>query len=349
VTDEKVEATGAGAPVVLEVKEMVTRFYTEAGAVTAVDGVSLVLRRGETLGIVGESGSGKSATAMSIMGLIDPPGFVEGGTVLLGGVDLRRLSQEQMRRVRGSRVSLVFQNPLTALNPALRIGWQLRESILSHRRMKPHDATEKIRRALQEVGISNPEKRERAYPHEYSGGMRQRTVIAMGIMNEPGVLIADEPTTALDVTIQAQVLELLKTLSRDHGLALLLITHNMGVVANMCDRVAVMYAGEIVEEGAVLDVFRNPRHPYTRALLHSMPHLGRKEKRLPSIPGTPPNMADMPTGCRFRDRCAFAEEICSQHPDLLEVDTDHKTRCWVGQRGQVFAEAPSVEATREAS
>lgn len=332
---------------VLQVRHLLTRFHTSSGLVTAVDDLSLTLHKGETLGLVGESGSGKSVTARSIMGLIDPPGVIEGGEVLLNGTDLRRLTPEQMRRVRGDDMSLVFQNPLTALNPALRVGWQLREGIRAHRKLPKDEVDRRIHAALLTVGIGQPEKRERSYPHAFSGGMRQRVVIAMSVLNEPAVLIADEPTTALDVTIQAQVLDLLKKLVQEQDLALLLITHNMGVVANMCDRIAVMYAGEIVEEGGVLEVFRRPRHPYTQALLRSMPRLDGTEKRLPSIPGTPPSMSREFAGCRFRERCLYAEDVCEQHPELLTVARQQSSRCWVGQRGVSFSETHNPQDAGE--
>lgn len=322
---------------VLDVRDLATRFYAPFGVVRAVDGVSFQLRRGEVLGLVGESGSGKSVTALSIMGLVPPPGRVDRGDVLLDGKNLLELDDEQMRRVRGDALSMVFQNPLTILNPALRIGWQLREGLLAHRKLGADQVRDRIHKALLEVGISDPAQRASSYPHEYSGGMRQRIVIAMGVMNEPGLLIADEPTTALDVTIQAQVLDLMKRLNTEHGMAMLLITHNMGVVANVCDRVAVMYAGEIIEEAPVEELFDDPKHPYTWALLQSLPKLGAGQDRLPAIAGTPPDMTSPPTGCRFRTRCPFAEDICEDHPDLIEVAPGQLTRCWLAQDGKRFA------------
>jgi oligopeptide/dipeptide ABC transporter ATP-binding protein len=308
------------------------------GDVRAVDGVSFSIEKGETLGLVGESGSGKSVTALSVLRLVSTPGRIVSGTVELDGVNLLDLNAEEMRRVRGSQLSTVFQNPMTALNPALRIGWQLDEAYLAHRGGGARKmAREKAIEMLRSVGIAEAEKRAESYPHEYSGGMRQRIVIAMGMMNEPKLIIADEPTTALDVTIQAQVIELLKRLIREHGMALILITHNMGIVANMCDRVLVMYAGEIVEEAPIDQLFEDPRHPYTWALLRSLPSIERIDERLPAIPGFPPDMISPPSGCRFRERCPFAEEVCAEHPELELVGQDRKSRCWVAQRGETFA------------
>jgi oligopeptide/dipeptide ABC transporter ATP-binding protein len=322
---------------IIEVTNLHTRFRAPFGTVRAVDGVSFHLNRGETLGIVGESGSGKSVTALSMMRLVAPPGKIVSGQVMFDGQDLLDLPNEAMRRLRGNRIGMVFQNPMTALNPALRIGWQLEEAVLAHDKGTRQEARAKALRRLEEVGISDVERRANSYPHEYSGGMRQRIVLAMGMINEPDVLIADEPTTALDVTIQAQVLELMKRLTREHGMALILITHDMGVVANMCDRVAVMYAGQIVEQGPATELFHDPRHPYTWALLKSMPHMDVMADRLSAIGGHPPDMTDPPSGCRFRDRCPFAEPICHDPPELDELEPRRYSRCWVAQRGEHFA------------
>jgi len=323
---------------ILRVHDLSTRFFATFGVVHAVDGVSFDLHPRETLGIVGESGSGKSVTALSILRLVPSPGRVVSGTVELAGQNLFDLDAEAMRRVRGNTMSTVFQNPMTALNPALRIGWQLDEAFLAHDRGTKEEARDKTIETLQAVGIPDALERAESYPHEYSGGMRQRIVIAMGMVNNPQLLIADEPTTALDVTIQAQVMELMKRLIDEHDMALILITHNMGVVANMCDRVAVMYAGEIVEEAPVDDLFEDPRHPYTWALLASLPSIEDVDARLPAIAGFPPDMVDKPTGCRFLERCPFAEEICADHPELVELGEGRKSRCWVAQRGETFAE-----------
>jgi oligopeptide/dipeptide ABC transporter ATP-binding protein len=323
---------------ILRIRDLSTRFYASFGVVHAVDGVSFDLYPGETLGIVGESGSGKSVTALSILRLVPRPGRVVSGTVELAGENLLDLDGEAMRRVRGANLATIFQNPMTALNPALRIGWQLDEAFLAHGRGTKEDARIKSIAALRDVGISDAEHRAESYPHEYSGGMRQRIVIAMGMMNNPQLLIADEPTTALDVTIQAQVMELMKRLIDEHDMALILITHNMGVVANMCDRVAVMYAGEIVEEASVDELFDDPRHPSTWALLRSLPSIDDVDTRLPAIAGFPPDMADKPPGCRFAARCPFVEEVCTDHPPLTEIAEGRKSRCWVAQRGERFAD-----------
>jgi len=324
---------------VLKVSGLTTRFRTGYGTVTAVDGVSFTVGRGETLGLVGESGSGKSVTAMSVLRLVAPPGRIESGTVELNGVNLLALDEEKMRDVRGTQAGLVFQNPMTALNPVFSIGWQMGEVLRAHGR--DADGAAIIQRALADVGMPDPQRQAASFPHQMSGGMRQRVVIAMGMLNDPQLLIADEPTTALDVTIQAQVLDLMKKLTHDHGTALLLITHNMGVIAKMCDRVAVMYAGEIVEQAPVRELFANSRHPYTRGLLRSIPRIDQPRGQLPTLPGAPPDMSALPTGCRFRDRCAFAQERCKTHPELVEVAPGHSTRCWVAQDGISLAEEPT--------
>lgn len=328
---------------VLKVNDLTTRFHTSYGTVTAVDGVSFTVGRGETLGLVGESGSGKSVTAMSILRLVSNPGRIESGTIELNGTELLSLNEEEMRRRRGTEVGLVFQNPMTALNPVFTVGWQMREALKAHGRDQA--ASNAIHKALSDVGMPDPERQMASFPHQMSGGMRQRIVIAMAMLNEPQLLIADEPTTALDVTIQAQVLDLMKKLTHDHGTALLLITHNMGVIAKMCDRVAVMYAGEIVEEAPVRQLFADSRHPYTRGLLRSIPRADQPRGQLPTLPGSPPDMSALPTGCRFRDRCSFAEERCKTHPSLLAVATGHLTRCWVTQDGKKLGagESSAVE------
>jgi oligopeptide/dipeptide ABC transporter ATP-binding protein len=297
--------------------------------VTAVDGVSFTVGRGETLGLVGESGSGKSVTAMSILRLVAAPGRIESGSVRLNGTELLSLDEEAMRRVRGTQAGLVFQNPMTALNPVFTVGWQLGESLRAHERGQ--DDPQAVYRALADVGMPDPERQAASFPHQMSGGMRQRVVIAMGMLHNPQLLIADEPTTALDVTIQAQVLELMKKLTREHGTALLLITHNMGVIAKMCDRVAVMYAGEIVEEAPVEQLFARSRHPYTQGLLRSIPRADQPRGKLPTLSGAPPDMTALPEGCRFSDRCALAQERCRTHPDLLALAPGHQVRCWLAQ------------------
>ncbi|OGB04378.1 MAG: hypothetical protein A3E79_08680 [Burkholderiales bacterium RIFCSPHIGHO2_12_FULL_61_11] len=318
---------------VLKVNDLTTRFHTSYGTVTAVDGVSFTVGRGETLGLVGESGSGKSVTAMSLLRLVSNPGRIESGSVELNGTDLLSLDEEAMRRRRGTEAGLVFQNPMTALNPVFTVGWQMREALKAHDRGQA-GAQAAIHKALSDVGMPDPERQAASFPHQMSGGMRQRVVIALAMLNEPQLLIADEPTTALDVTIQAQVLDLMKKLTRDHGTALLLITHNMGVIAKMCDRVAVMYAGEIVEEAPVEQLFADSRHPYTWGLLRSIPRADHPRGQLPTLPGSPPDMSALPTGCRFRERCSFAVERCKTHPSLLAVAPGHLTRCWVTQDGK---------------
>lgn len=321
---------------VLKVQNLRTQFFTSHGVVHAVDGISFDVSSGEVFGLVGESGSGKSVTALSILRLIPPPGRITSGEVRLKNVNLLDLSPAEMRKVRGNHMSLVFQSPTAALNPILTIGWQFKETLQAHLRIPNVVARQKAIETLRSVGIPDPERRYSSYPHEFSGGMNQRSVIGMGVVNKPKLLIADEPTTALDVTIQAQILELLKSLTRKDGMALLLITHNMGVIANMCDRVAVMYAGEIVEQARVHDLFRKPLHPYTWMLLRSIPRLNHNSDRFPTISGTHPDMIDLPIGCRFRIRCPFAEGICAEHPPLEEIGSDHLARCWLSKRSELF-------------
>jgi oligopeptide/dipeptide ABC transporter ATP-binding protein len=339
-------ATGGPAPrgPLLRVREVTTRFLTRYGTVTAVDDVSFTVDRGQTLGLVGESGSGKSVTAMSVLRLVPAPGRIESGSIELNGRPLLSLSEEEMRQLRGSAAGMVFQNPMTALNPAFTAGWQLREALRAHGRADANSA-DFIHRALREVGMPDPRRQAETYPHQMSGGMRQRVVIAMGMINEPQLLIADEPTTALDVTIQAQVLDLMKRLTHDHGTALLIITHNLGVIAKMCDRVAVMYAGEIVEEAPVEELFANTRHPYTRGLLQSIPRADRRRRQLPTLTGAPPDMSEPLVGCRFRARCPLAEERCTTHPALLPVAPGHVARCWVAQDGRGPAYELSARGT----
>lgn len=318
---------------VLEVSRLTTRFATPHGPITAVDGVSFRVNQGETLGLVGESGSGKSVTAMSILRLVAPPGRIEAGSVMLDGTDLMTLNEEQMRQRRGTKVGMVFQNPMTALNPVYSIGWQMREALRAHGHEGDAQAT--ITQALAAVGMPDPARQAASFPHQMSGGMRQRVVIAMGMLHEPQLLIADEPTTALDVTIQAQVLDLMKRLTRERGTALLLITHNMGVIARMCDRVAVMYAGEIVEEAPVDELFARPRHPYTQGLLRSIPRADQKRGKMPSLAGAPPDMTRPLPGCRFRARCEMARAGCETHPELRETVPGHLARCWIAQEAFV--------------
>ena len=314
---------------VLEVRDLVTTFDTDAGPLTAVDGVSFAVSAGRTLGIVGESGCGKSVTALSIMRLLPQPmGRIAGGQILLEGRDVVPLPIDEMHRIRGARIGMIFQEPMTALNPVHTIGRQLSEVFLLHVTKDPKVAWQRGVAMLEKVGIPAPAERMHEYPHQLSGGMRQRVVIAMALACEPSVVIADEPTTALDVTIQAQILELMQQLQRDLGIAVVLITHDLGVVAEMCDEVVVMYAGRVAESGPVERIFEHPTHPYTRGLLTSIPRLNHTRKtRLPVIEGMVPGLAEMPRGCRFQNRCPYRAEICDTSPPLDPVAPDHACAC----------------------
>ena len=316
--------------VVLEVEDLRTYFQTRYGTVKAVDGVSFQLRRGEILGIVGESGSGKTVTMLSLMRLIQtPPGRILSGKIILDGEDLLGLSEGAMTRVRGNKIALILQDPLNSLNPVLTIGDQVAESIRIHQRPQRASILGKVLDVLRRVNIPAAETRVRDFPHQMSGGMRQRVVGAIGISCQPMVLIADEPTTSLDVTIQAQYLKLLKELQQESDLALIFITHDFGIVAKMCDRVAVMYAGKIVEEGSVRDIFNNPSHPYTEALLASVPKMEEDVDRLYSIEGQPPTLHDLPPGCSFADRCQYVMDRCRiEYPPPLRAGEGHFAACW---------------------
>ena len=317
-------------PRLLEVDNLKTQFFTQDGVVKAVDGVSFALDRGETLGIVGESGCGKSITALSIMRLIPtPPGKIVAGQVLLDGQDVLTMSEEEVRHIRGNRVAMVFQDPMTSLNPVLTIGRQIGEALQLHLGMTKPQARQRAIELLRMVGIPNPEQRVDQYPHQFSGGMRQRVMIAMALSCNPDVLIADEPTTALDVTIQAQILDLMRALQQERGTAVILITHDLGVVAGMTDRINVMYAGHIVETAPTEELFADPRHPYTLGLLKSIPRLNADRKtKLEPIRGLPPDLIDLPNMCPFQPRCQFAQEICgAQRPLLREVTTGHRVAC----------------------
>jgi oligopeptide/dipeptide ABC transporter ATP-binding protein len=319
----------------LEVKDLRTYFYTMDGIVKAVDGISYDLEEGETLGLVGESGCGKSVSALSIMGLIPyPPGRVEQGEAIFEGQDLLKLSREDMRRVRGRKIAMVFQEPMTSLNPVLTIERQLTEALQVHLGMERPDAVKRSISLLERVGISDPERRLRQYPHQFSGGMRQRLMIAMALSCEPRLIIADEPTTAVDVTIQAQILELMKSLTQEAGVSLIVITHNLGVVARYADRVNVMYAGRIIERGSALEIYGHPKHPYTIGLLHSVPRLDqpRKEK-LDPIEGQPPDLANLPQGCPFRERCRYSIDQCAvEFPPYMSIGDGHVSACWVADK-----------------
>ena len=314
---------------VLEVRDLVTTFDTDAGRLTAVDGVSFSVARGRTLGIVGESGCGKSVSALSVMRLLPQPmGRIASGSILLDGLDLATISHHDMRHIRGKRIGMIFQEPMTALNPVHTIGRQLGEVFLLHQTQDKQEALVRSIEMLRKVGIPSPEIRVSEYPHQLSGGMRQRVVIAMALACQPAVVIADEPTTALDVTIQAQILELMQSLQEELGMAIVLITHDLGVIAEMCDDVVVMYAGRIAESGPVGRIFAAPSHPYTRGLLASIPRLSTPRKsRLPVIEGMVPSLSDLPVGCRFENRCPHRTEACSRQPGLETVSPGHHVAC----------------------
>ena len=316
----------------LEVKDLQTYFFTQEGVVKAVDGASYELEEGETLGLVGESGCGKSVSALSVMRLIpDPPGRTVGGEIIFEGRDLLKMSNSEMRRIRGKEISMVFQEPMTSLNPVLSVERQLTESLELHLGMKKAEARQEAARRLEQVGIPDPERRIKQYPHQFSGGMRQRVMIAMALSCNPKLIIADEPTTALDVTIQAQILELMKNLSLEYGVSLIIITHNLGVVARYADRVNIMYAGKIIERGSAREIYRNPRHPYALGLLNSVPRLDlpRREKLTP-IEGQPPDLVNLPAGCSFRARCQYAIDRCAEEiPQLRSVGDGHSSACFV--------------------
>ncbi|MEG6520530.1 ABC transporter ATP-binding protein [Desulfotomaculum sp. 1211_IL3151] len=320
----------------LDVENLKTYFFTDDGVVPAVDGVSFQIYNRETLAVVGESGSGKSVTSTSILRLIpSPPGRIVEGSISFEGDNLLSKTEEQMQEIRGNRISMIFQEPMTSLNPVHRVGDQIAETYRLHRGLNPEQAMERSIRMLERVGIPSPEKRAKDYPHQLSGGMRQRVMIAMALACRPSLLIADEPTTALDVTIQAQILDLMRKLQEDSDTAILLITHDLGVVAEMADRVLVMYAGKIVEEGQVRDIFKNPLHPYTKGLLGSIPRMyWQRRSTLPSIEGTVPNPLAFPTGCRFNPRCPEAKDQCrAQEPALRAMENGHKVACWLGEGG----------------
>jgi oligopeptide transport system ATP-binding protein len=318
----------------LEVNDLHTVFKTTEGMVKAVDGVSFELNPGETLGIVGESGCGKSVTALSIMRL-QRPGKIISGSVVFKGHDLTKNTEEEMREVRGKEIAMIFQDPMTSLNPVYRTGWQVAEPLRLHHGWDAKRSMASAVNMLGRVGIPSAAQRARDYPHQFSGGMRQRVMIAMGLTTTPAVLIADEPTTALDVTIQAQILDLLRHVNREFGTATMLITHNLGVVAGMCQRVMVMYAGRVVESGPTTDVFAHPKHPYTWSLLRSIPRLdAERHEPLKAIEGLPPSLIDLPDGCAFHPRCAFRVERCSRDtPRLLPVGDTQRSACWVTQSG----------------
>jgi peptide/nickel transport system ATP-binding protein len=315
-------------PQFFQVSDLRVYFHTDNGVVRAVDGVSLHIAAGETLGLVGESGCGKSVTAYSILKLLPvPPAEYAGGEINFRGESLLALDNKSMRRVRGNLISMIFQEPMSSLNPIMSIGAQITEAIREHRKASKRESRQIAIDMLRRVGIPSPETRFHEYPHQLSGGMKQRAMIAMALVCRPSLLIADEPTTALDVTIQAQILDLLNELQRELDMSVLLITHDLGVVAETCDRVAVMYAGKIVESAPVASLFETPKHPYTHGLFRSLPTLGEKKKQLAVIPGAVPSPLDFPSGCRFRTRCSMAQDICKQEPALREIAPHHFSAC----------------------
>jgi peptide/nickel transport system ATP-binding protein len=312
----------------LEVENLKTHFFTRAGVVKAVDGVSFGVRPGEVLGLVGESGCGKTVTGFSILGLVDPPGRVVGGRVVFEGEDLLELGEEEMRRIRGARIAMVFQDPMMTLNPVLRVDTQMVEAVRAHQDVSKEEARQQARAALARVGIPSPESRLRSYPHQFSGGMRQRVAIAIALLNRPKLIIADEPTTALDVTIQAQILYEAQKLCRESGTALIWITHDLSVVAGLADRICVMYAGRIVEQGSVDQVLDAPLHPYTHGLIGSVPSRNRRGAPLAQIPGMTPALLNLPPGCAFRARCPRAAPACTEQPKLERRSNGRLVRCF---------------------
>ncbi len=315
---------------VLEVKNLQTSFYTDEGEVKAVDGVNFAVPTGKTLGIVGESGSGKSITSLSILRLIAKNGKIKGGEILFKGKNLLDLTEREMRNIRGNAISMIFQEPMTSLNPVFTVGQQISESLIFHQKLSKKAAFEKAVELLKLVGIPSPEQRVKQYPHELSGGMRQRVMIAMALACSPEILIADEPTTALDVTIQAQILRLMKDLQKRLGMSVIFITHDLGVVAETCNYVAVMYAGQVVEYADVISLFKEPKHPYTVGLLNSLPRHDVEQEKLVPIKGNVPHPINMPKGCRFAPRCPVATELCKKAmPELVTDEAGNQIRCWI--------------------
>ena len=319
------------AKTLLRVEDLHTQFFTSRGVVGAVDGVSFEVDQGQTVGIVGESGCGKTMTALSILRLVPEPGRITSGRILFGDRDIAKMEDDEVREFRGSDVAMIFQDPMTSMNPVTKIGSQIEEAMTAHSRFSQAQAEPRVIELMKRVRIPNAEQRRQDYPHQFSGGMRQRSMIAMGLANEPSLIIADEPTTALDVTVQAQVITILKQLNKELGTAIVLITHNMALVASLCQRVVVMYAGRVVESGPVEEIFNNPQHPYTWSLLRAVPRVDEARKeRLVSIRGIPPDLLRMPPGCKFHPRCPFRVERCDKdEPGLEDVGPDHMSRCWV--------------------
>ena len=335
------------AQTLLQVEDLHTQFFTSRGVVRAVDGVSLHIDVGETLGVVGESGCGKTMTALSILRLVPDPGKIVSGRILFRGNDVLKMGDEEIREFRGNDVAMIFQDPMTSLNPVTKVGRQIEEAMTAHQRFTPELAKSRVIELLTRVRVPSAERRAKDYPHQFSGGMRQRAMIAMGLANEPSLLIADEPTTALDVTVQAQIIQLMKQLNRELGTAMMLITHNMALVASLCQRVVVMYAGRVVEEGPVEQIFKSPQHPYTWSLLRSVPRVDEARKdRLVSIKGLPPDLSNPPPGCKFHPRCPFVIDRCKiEEPALSEVATEQVARCWVLMRNVSEADVATARAS----
>ncbi len=333
---------------ILKVEDLRTQFFTSRGVVHAVDGVSFHVNPGETVAVVGESGCGKTITALSILRLVPEPGRIVSGKILFKGKDVVDMDGDEVRSYRGNDVAMIFQDPMTSLNPVTKVGAQIKEAMTAHDRFSTAQAGERVVPLLQRVRVPAAERRVKDYPHQFSGGMRQRAMIAMGLSNEPALLIADEPTTALDVTVQAQVIQLLKQLNRELGTAIILITHNTALVASLCERVIVMYAGRVVEEGPVERIFARPEHPYTWSLLRSVPRVDEARKgRLVSIRGLPPDLVRLPPGCKFHPRCLFKVDRCSRdEPELEEVAPGQRARCWV-KMSTVSEETREVAQTSE--
>ena len=335
-------------PAALEVNDLVTRFRTDDGVVKAVSGVSFSVDEGKTLGVVGESGSGKSVTFLTVMGLVDPKQADVSGSVLLHGEEMLGASQSRMREIRGVKIGMIFQDPMTSLNPVKTIGWQLEEAVLIHQDISKKEARKRAIEVLKQVEIPHAERRVDRYPHQFSGGMRQRVMIAMALINDPDLLIADEPTTALDVTTQAQILSLMKTLQEDFGSAIIMITHDLGVVAELADDVFVMYAANVVEQATVYDLFSQPQHPYTWGLMGSLPRLDADVERLTQIPGQPPSLLNPPRGCRFHPRCPYVMEVCKTTVPALKPtsrDPAHLEKCHLDEETKEREAAKLLAAT----
>ena len=328
----------------LEVKDLCTSFFTDAGEVKAVNGVSFTLERGRVLGIVGESGSGKSVTAYSIMQILSPKGKIINGSVKLHSKELINADENIINDIRGNKISIIFQDPMTSLNPTFTIGYQLTEAILLHTDRNKQEAQDRAVEMLKLVNVSEPEKRMKQYPYELSGGMRQRVMIAMALACEPDILIADEPTTALDVTIQAQILELMKKIQQELGMAIIMITHDLGVVAQMCDEVIVMYAGSVCERGTTSEIFYNSQHEYTKGLMRSIPTISALGSKLRPIPGTPVDLLNMPKGCAFAPRCENAMKIClNEKPKTIDINDNHSSSCWMCIKNMLMSNEFSKE------